>query len=77
MIKTFINRLEKLDIELVLTANYPWIYLNEVNGNKVTGKFMSNYGFTAFILKLDGSYKLSDRREVFKTIRKYRVKGKQ
>ncbi len=72
MINTFVERLVKLGITIELIGNYPWIYLYKVNGNKVTEKFMANHGFTAFILKRDGSYSITDRSTVFNTIRKYR-----
>lgn len=42
--------------------------------NKMNGwsdvKFF-HHGWTAFFMQLDGSYKFSDRREVFKKVREY------
>lgn len=71
MIDKFIKRLRAIGIDITLSANYPWIYVTHVNGNYVTEKFMANHGFTAFTLQHDSSYKLTDRRAVFKLIRSY------
>ena len=34
-VEIFINRLKRIGIELELSSNYPWIYLEKVNGNQV------------------------------------------
>ncbi len=69
IIDRFVSKLKYIGITVELTGNYPWIYLDTVNGKKVNGKFMANHGFTAFLLKHDGSIIFSDRKEVFKKIR--------
>jgi len=69
-INNFITRLRNIGISLEFAANYPWIYLTKINGVKVTEKFHANHGFTAFYSSWDGT-RISDRREVFKLIRKY------
>ena len=71
-IKTFISRLNKLGIDVTFAANYPWIYFDTINGKKVTGTFHANHGWTTFFLQMDGSYKFSDRREVFKKVRQFK-----
>ena len=71
MIKQFTERLAKIGIKLTYIGNYPWIYLATVNGNKVLEKFQANHGFTIFMLQHNGGYKITDRRLVFETIRKY------
>lgn len=69
LIDKFVRRLNKIGIVVKLSANYPWIYLDEVNGAFVTDKYRSDHGFTAFFYV--NSVKFSDRREVFKLIRSY------
>lgn len=73
-IQIFKNRLSKIGIEINLTGNFPWIYLDTVNGNKVKEKFMANHGFTiAFLpLKSDKQLEFTDIKEIFNIIRKYK-----
>jgi len=70
-IESFINRLRKIGIEVEMSANYPWIYLDKVNGKKVQGKFLGNHGFTCFWSGVRSGSKpcISDIKEVFKKIR--------
>jgi hypothetical protein len=70
-IKTFVRRLDKLGIDVTFAANYPWIYLDTINGKKVTGTFHADHGWTAFFypIEIQGKVKFSDRREVFKKVR--------
>lgn len=49
-IKSFIHRLAKIGITVEFIGNYPWVYLDKVNGKKVTGTFMADHGFTVFFL---------------------------
>ncbi len=70
----FINRLEKIGIGVELVGNYPWIYLDKINGVRVTEKFQGNHGFTiAFLpVRVDRELRFTDITEIFKLIRKYR-----
>jgi len=72
-IETLINRLNKIGIKIEVKANYPWIYLDKINGVKVTETFMANHGFTVAWLPIrtDEEVSLSDVTEIFKLIRKY------
>ena len=72
-IKIFVNRLKKLGIEVKLAGNYPWIYLDKINGKAVTEKFQANHGFTiAFLpIRKNQELKFTDISEIFKLIRKY------
>lgn len=72
-LNTFINRLRKIGITVQLIGNYPWIYLDKVNGKKVTEKFEANHGFTlAFLpVRRDMPFHFTDITEIFKIIRKY------
>ena len=71
-IEIFINRLAKIGIEVKFIGNVPWIYLDEVNGNKITAKLDGNHGFTAFWypVKPNMPIKVNDIKELFKEIRK-------
>lgn len=69
-LNTFTNRMSKLGVNLQLIGNYPWIYLTEINGKKVTEKFQGNHGFT--IAFLNKEVELTDITEIFKLIRKYK-----
>jgi len=72
----FIDRMKRLGIEVKLTGNFPWVYVDSVNGNKIKKEdyFCGNHGFTiAFIpIKLGQEMKFTDIKELFKLIRKYR-----
>ena len=70
----FVKRLEKIGIEITLFGNYPWIYLDTVNKNKVKETFQANHGFTiAFLpVRLEQELNFTDIGEIFKAIRKYR-----
>jgi hypothetical protein len=73
VINRLVPRLRKIGIDVELFGNYPWIYLDKVNGIKVKEKFCANHGFTiAFIPLNDEKMELTDIREIFKTIRKYK-----
>ena len=71
-LKTLIDRLRPLGIELELAGNFPWIYLLKVNGEKVTEVYWSDHAYTIAMNIKDGrDLKLKDRRKTFKLIRKY------
>lgn len=68
------DRLKKLGIQITMLGNYPWIYLDTVNGRKVKEKFHANHGFTLAFLPIKSGKQLefTDLKEIFKIIRKYR-----
>ena len=68
-IDIFVKRLEKIGITVTLIGNYPWIYINQINGQIVTEKFEGNHGFTIAFLSKDTEF--TDIGEIFKLIRKY------
>lgn len=72
----FVKRMEKLGIDIKLVGNYPWIYIDEIDGKRVTEKFQGNHGFTiAFLsLKEDQDVNFTDIGEIFRLIRAYHVK---
>jgi len=69
----FIERLKKIGIELKLGGNYPWVYIDYINGKRVTEKFKGNHGFTLFFMpiKKGKEIEFTDITEIFKLIRKY------
>lgn len=73
-VEILLNRLDKIGIKIVLGANYPWIYLFTVNGNKVMENFHANHGYTlGFMPKTkEGEFEFIDSKDLFQTIRKYK-----
>ena len=69
-------RLKRIGIEIEMVGNLPWIYLKKVNGNIIQEEdyFCGNHGFTIAFLPIRNDLKmeLTDIREVFRIIRKYR-----
>jgi len=63
-----INRLASIGITIELSLNYPWVYLDSVNGKPVTELFWAEHGFTVTFLT---ETKFTDRSRVFSTIRSY------
>ena len=75
VINRLVPRLRKIGVDVELCGNYPWIYLDKVNGNKVKREdfFEGNHGFTiAFLPLKDEKMELTDIKKVFKIIRKYK-----
>lgn len=69
---TFLNRLSKIGISLHCSSNYPWVYIDSINGKNVEEKYGSEHGWVlGFFTKDDGFY-YGDLKEVFKLIRKYK-----
>jgi hypothetical protein len=72
-LKVFVDRMKRININIKLVGNYPWIYIDEINGKRVTEKFEGNHGFTiAFLpVRIDRELEFTDISEIFKLIRKY------
>lgn len=70
------NRLNKIGIEIVLACNYPWIYLETVNGNIIEEEdfFYGNHGFTIAFMPMSDreKMKITDIKKTFEVIRKYK-----
>lgn len=71
---TFLKRMKKIGIEITLLGNIPWIYIDTINGKKVTEKYSANHGFTIgyYPVKIDDVFEFLDIKKVFELIRKYR-----
>ena len=52
ILEVFIKRMDKLGIKIELVGNYPWIYIDKINGEKVKEKFQGNHGFTIAFLPI-------------------------
>ena len=67
-LESLIRRLKRLGIKLEMFGNAPWIYLDSVNGVKVTDKLHSEHKFT-IAFRSNGT-ELTDIKEIFRVIRK-------
>ncbi len=70
----FVKRLKKIGIDIKLSGNFPWVYINEICGIRVTEKFEANHGFTVMFLPGRNDSppsEFTDITEIFKLIRKY------
>lgn len=67
----FIKRLQKIGIQLELIGNFPWVYLDKVNGVKITKRYYSKYGYTIMFvpIKLGQEHKFLDGKDMFDVIR--------
>lgn len=70
----FISRMKKMGIDIELIGNYPWIYIDTINGKSVTEQFRSDYYFTVAFLPIRDNQEITftDITEIFKLIRKYK-----
>jgi len=66
----FLTRLKNIGISLELFGNYPWMYINTINGKKVKEKYNSDYGFVLGYGR--DNFKFEDLKEIFKLLRKYK-----
>jgi hypothetical protein len=69
------DRCKKIGIDLQLYGNFPWVYLDAINGNKVKSEdYTANHGYTiAWFGTKDGSIRLDENlKETFRIIRKYK-----
>jgi hypothetical protein len=73
-ITRFVERLKKIGIDVKLSGNFPWVYIDEICGIRVTERFQANHGFTLIFLPGRNDSPVSeftDITEIFKLIRKY------
>ena len=73
ILEIFIDRLERIGVNVKLVSNFPWVYIDEINGKHVKENFEAEHGFTVAFLPLTTERKLhfTDITEIFKLIRKY------
>ena len=73
-ITRFVERLKKIGIEVKLQGNFPWVYIDEICGIRVTERFAANHGFTLIFLPGRNDSppsEFTDITEIFKLIRRY------
>lgn len=74
----FVERMKKIGIELELASNFPWIYIESVNGNRIQEEdyFHANHGYTIAFhpIRNDQKFEFLDIERTFKLIRKYKNK---
>jgi hypothetical protein len=73
-ITRFVERLKKIGIDVKLSGNFPWVYIDEICGKRVTEKFEANHGFTLIFLPGRNDSppsEFTDITEIFKLLRKY------
>lgn len=66
----FINRLKKLNIKLELFGNYPWIYIDKIDGKKVKEKHASDWGFV--LGYRNEGFVFEDIGKIFELLRNYK-----
>jgi len=66
-------RLAKIGIDIELSTNIPWVYIDSINGKDVTETFRAEHGFTVAFLPIRKNQQIefTDISEIFKLIRKY------
>lgn len=71
-----IERLNKIGVDIKLAGNYPWIYLETVNGNRIKEDdyYLANHGFTIAFMPMSEREKIeiTDIKKTFEIIRKYK-----
>ena len=76
ILTVFVERMKLLNIEVKLSGNVPWIYLNYINGKRVKEEdyYLGNHGFTIafYPLKPGRSMKFTDIKKIIELIRKYK-----
>ena len=43
-LKIFVERMKKVGVEITLAGNYPWVYIDTINGQRVIETFQANHG---------------------------------
>jgi len=69
-LNVFVARLKKLNITIKVSANFPWLYLDEICGKKVKEKKGSEHGWV--IGYRNKYFKFTDTKELFQLIKKYK-----
>ena len=68
----FLHRLSKIGVSLHCSSNYPWVYIDSINGKNVEEKYGSEHGWVLGIFYGNDDFYCGDLKEVFKLIRKYK-----
>lgn len=71
------DRLGRIGVDTEFACNAPWVYLEKINGIKITEKRWSDYGYTVFFLPMRRGQQMKftkgmeGRREFFALLRAY------
>lgn len=70
----FRDRLKKVGVEIELVSNFPWVYLERVNGHPIKEKNLSDHGYqiATYSWKDKDDFNLTVNRKTFDLIRKYK-----
>lgn len=68
-LENLVRRLKKINVNVKLGLNYPWVNLHEINGKRVTETFWSDHGYTVCFMTDD---KFLNLHYLFKILRKYK-----
>jgi len=73
-INQFVRRMKKIGIDIELSSNYPWIYLEYIDRKPVIEKFFSEHRFTiGFHAKNNEPFIFFNITKLFEIIRKYTI----
>ena len=76
VLSTLRNRMLRIGIEVEFVGNYPWIYLDRVNGNRIQKEdFTANHGFNIAwygIRNEDKIHFAEEPKKIIALIRKYK-----
>jgi hypothetical protein len=75
-LEIFLERMKKIGINLELVGNYPWIYLDRINGKKVKEKFDSRHGFVIGYspIKPGQHFEFKDTKVLFELLKEYKFR---
>lgn len=69
-------RLEKIGIKIHLVSNFPWVYLDKINGVRLLEKFQSDHAFSVGTIPIrrdQVEVNLSSNKAVFAILNQYTV----
>ena len=75
-LEIFIGRMKRIGINIELVGNYPWIYLNKINGKRVIETFDSDHGFVIGYspIKPGQHFDFKDTKVLFELLKKYKFR---
>lgn len=70
---SFIRKMDKIGIKLTFSSNYPWVYLDTINGKKVKETYHSEHGYLIGYspIKVNQHFEFDDLHNLIELIRIY------
>ncbi len=70
---TLVRRLKRAGVETTYFSNYPWMYIDTINGRKVREKYDSEHGWVVGYqpIRPGEEFRFTNTKAIFKLIRKY------